>query len=492
MIRQLKSMRLQECSTFYKEIPFYFLAKKCRVLVIFSICFFCFFYISTVTYAQDAAQRIERLERSTVVIIGLTRSGKVGGNGSGFVVAPNFILTNRHVTAGLRKGNLTPVVFVARNKEPLETQLVWEDSYRDVALLRVPGLRAPAFELNTYDVSASQKIGLIGFPADTSVRRNEPTYSEGVITKKFFLDKSGHRVNYLEYDAQSQGGSSGGPVVDMCGRVIGYHAQGTRGKGAFNRGYEIEHAIELIRSRSPEVKITASSNKCIITTAADIRARNAENRANKIAEDLRIAEAKRKEDEANRLKREKEQREADAKRQKQILIALGSAIGLLSVLTLSALIFAMRKPKHPFVRGMSRMVGMSKPGDIVPERSKSSPRSGISAPLRKQASNKSVNLSGFDHAGHRVSIHLDGRDLASKHGVTLGRSSDFSDHILNDDAVSKRHLRIIMENGSLMIEDLNSTNGTQVGGRKISSFKPQKIRRNDRITIGSLQLDVNL
>lgn len=138
------------------------------------------------------------------------------------------------------------------------------------------------------------------------------------------------------------------------------------------------------------------------------------------------------------------------------------------------------------------MVGMSKPGDIAHERSKPSSRSEAPIPLRKQASTKSVNLSGFDHAGHRVSIHMDGRDLASKHGVTLGRSTDFSDHILDDDAVSKRHLRIIMENENLMIEDLNSTNGTQIGGRKISPFNPQKLRRNDRITIGGLQLDVNL
>ncbi|MBN1104701.1 MAG: Flp pilus assembly complex ATPase component TadA [Deltaproteobacteria bacterium] len=71
----------------------------------------------------------------------------------------------------------------------------------------------------------------------------------------------------------------------------------------------------------------------------------------------------------------------------------------------------------------------------------------------------------------------------------IGRLSD-NDIILNDDRVSRYHAEIIrMPDGDYLIQDLNSSNGTKVGGRKVSN---KRLKEGDRIDIGRMILTLNL
>src|SRR5262249_2893707 len=71
--------------------------------------------------------------------------------------------------------------------------------------------------------------------------------------------------------------------------------------------------------------------------------------------------------------------------------------------------------------------------------------------------------------------------------VTIGRVQG-NDVILAKGNVSKRHSRLVLKDGKLIIVDLKSTNGTYVNGRKISS--PLVVRSTDRIYIGDFILTV--
>jgi pSer/pThr/pTyr-binding forkhead associated (FHA) protein len=69
-------------------------------------------------------------------------------------------------------------------------------------------------------------------------------------------------------------------------------------------------------------------------------------------------------------------------------------------------------------------------------------------------------------------------------GLTIGRSSDSGLH-LPDEVVSRRHARIELQGGALMLVNLNSANGTFVNGRRIEE---QPLRDGDEIRIGRNRL----
>jgi len=65
--------------------------------------------------------------------------------------------------------------------------------------------------------------------------------------------------------------------------------------------------------------------------------------------------------------------------------------------------------------------------------------------------------------------------------VRIGRAAN--SHIIIDDTyASQQHARIFVNDGSYFVEDIGSTNGTYVNGRKISY--PLGLRAGDRIKIG--------
>lgn len=72
-------------------------------------------------------------------------------------------------------------------------------------------------------------------------------------------------------------------------------------------------------------------------------------------------------------------------------------------------------------------------------------------------------------------------------GCLIGRGRDCA-VILNDAAVSKWHARLHFDGRRVSIEDLNSTNGTLVNGRRMESGATLPLRRGDRITAGANQI----
>ena len=57
-------------------------------------------------------------------------------------------------------------------------------------------------------------------------------------------------------------------------------------------------------------------------------------------------------------------------------------------------------------------------------------------------------------------------------GATVGRSPVESAFVINHEQVSRRHFRLLLVSGQVMIEDLGSTNGTVVKRRAAQSRRP--------------------
>ncbi|WP_353235654.1 FHA domain-containing protein [Diaphorobacter ruginosibacter] len=72
----------------------------------------------------------------------------------------------------------------------------------------------------------------------------------------------------------------------------------------------------------------------------------------------------------------------------------------------------------------------------------------------------------------------------TKERTTLGRRP-YNDVVIDNLAVSGEHALIHMSGGDVEIEDLGSTNGTQVNGRAV---KRQKLRSGDTVELGRYKL----
>jgi pSer/pThr/pTyr-binding forkhead associated (FHA) protein len=60
--------------------------------------------------------------------------------------------------------------------------------------------------------------------------------------------------------------------------------------------------------------------------------------------------------------------------------------------------------------------------------------------------------------------------------------------VIDDPFASDRHLRLSVDAGRLLVEDLGSTNGTLVNDRRIDT--PTTLTRGDSIRVGTTTLEV--
>jgi len=86
-----------------------------------------------------------------------------------------------------------------------------------------------------------------------------------------------------------------------------------------------------------------------------------------------------------------------------------------------------------------------------------------------------------DEAGTRRRLDF------SKPELTIGRVQG-NDIVLSKRNVSKQHARLSLDGGHALVVDLNSTNGTWVNGRKITS--PQPLKQGDKIYIADFILTI--
>jgi len=57
-----------------------------------------------------------------------------------------------------------------------------------------------------------------------------------------------------------------------------------------------------------------------------------------------------------------------------------------------------------------------------------------------------------------------------------------------DNGVGRRHMRLFIQGGQVLIEDLDSTNGTMLNNQKLTARQPQPLRDGDQISVGKLLL----
>ena len=142
--------------------------------------------------------------------------------GSGFMIdGRGSILTNYHVVAGASKTTVT-----LKDGKVYDARLVGSDPSTDVAVLRID---APASELKPLPLGDSSKLQVgqpvvaIGNPLGYS-----GTETQGIVSAlhRDIQAPNGFAIpGAIQTDAPLTNGSSGGPLIDSSGRVVGINSQ---------------------------------------------------------------------------------------------------------------------------------------------------------------------------------------------------------------------------------------------------------------------------
>ena len=85
-----------------------------------------------------------------------------------------------------------------------------------------------------------------------------------------------------------------------------------------------------------------------------------------------------------------------------------------------------------------------------------------------------------------ISGPMDGHIFQFNSNVDLGREGKL--RIPSDRFISRRHVLIEVQDPRLFLEDLGSTNGTYLNGKRMSA--PAPLRRGDRVQAGNLVVEV--
>ena len=215
----------------------------------------------TTSNAQTVPQIAEKALAATVSLEMRDRNGAVLSRGSGFFVRSNLLATNYHVIEGAARGTAK---LVDRYRTYTIEGITATDKTNDLVLLKVSvyGINPlPLGDSNT--VRIGETIYVAGNPIGL-----EGTVSDGII--------SGHRDRYtkerFQMTAPISPGSSGGPVLNRKGQVIGVSVSGYHGLGVQNLNFAIpSNYLKALINRSGTVKPFSQASQSISADTYFIR-----------------------------------------------------------------------------------------------------------------------------------------------------------------------------------------------------------------------------
>jgi S1-C subfamily serine protease len=181
-----------------------------RGLVRITLCAVLALQTYSVSNAQTARQLAQDTFPSVVLLVMQDANGQPFSLGSGFFIADGVIVTNLHVVRGSSSGQ---VKMVGQTRTYPIRGVVGIDANADIVLLEVRGANAPSLELSQgTDLAVGDVVYAVGNPEGL-----EGTFSQGIVSG--FRGTGPDKL--LQITAPISPGSSGGPIVNSRGEVVG-------------------------------------------------------------------------------------------------------------------------------------------------------------------------------------------------------------------------------------------------------------------------------
>jgi tetratricopeptide (TPR) repeat protein len=179
---------------------------------LFQAAIFLFLVVSHVASQEEyLPELVRRIKPSVVAIVTYDAKGEKLARGSGFFTAPDRVITNRHVLEGAFKAEVHTINDLTYNVK----SVLAVDGEGDIALLQIdipPNIARPLTVVRTTP-QEGESIVVIGNPLGL-----EGSISNGIVSAVRDIPNFGR---IIQITAPISPGSSGSPVVNMRGEVVG-------------------------------------------------------------------------------------------------------------------------------------------------------------------------------------------------------------------------------------------------------------------------------
>lgn len=134
-------------------------------------------------------------------------------SGTGFYIAPHYVVTNQHVASGCQR-----VMLRGEGVPTTTAKVIALDAHKDLALLKTEA-KAPnnAYLRSNAGIRNGDNLNVIGYPEGYSANRGSLHTQAKVMNSQFRFNG----IEGVQFTNAVNHGNSGGPLLDSDGNVIG-------------------------------------------------------------------------------------------------------------------------------------------------------------------------------------------------------------------------------------------------------------------------------
>jgi Trypsin-like peptidase domain len=221
--------------------------------------------MTSVVAAQSVPPRkdiptIAKAANGAIVTIVMANNDRPIARGTGFLVrSDGVIVTNYHVIAN---GNIAIVKFSDGTAFPVDGVMA-ADKARDLAIIKIHGKNFRALTLGNSDrVQIGEDVVAIGNPLGL-----ELTVSNGILSGVRTDEKEGGK--FLQITAPISHGSSGGPLFNMFGEVVGINSMYLEGGENLNFAIPVNDAKRMLSNQLSKPQSLPNEPEPVETEQAD-------------------------------------------------------------------------------------------------------------------------------------------------------------------------------------------------------------------------------
>lgn len=167
------------------------------------------------------------------------------GAGSGFIIeSTGYVVTNHHVIDGADQ-----IIVRLADRREFEAELIGSDAQSDIALLKIDAFNLPTLEFGeANNLRQGEWVMAIGSPFNF-----DQTVTAGIVSATGRSNNAQQYVPFIQTDVAINQGNSGGPLLNMDGKVVGVNSWIlTSGGGYIGLSFSIPS--EVVRSTITQLR----------------------------------------------------------------------------------------------------------------------------------------------------------------------------------------------------------------------------------------------